>query len=231
MSVKPTQQEWFHAFYEDWLQRQQNLVDQLINISATPDSPNKLHHQKTLIDTVLSHYQQYFEEKTKLANDDVFLLFSPTWLSSYERALLWIGDYKPSLILRLADGAVQDLTAEQREALERVRSETRRAERELSAAMAGVQESVASPRVVECARRVGRVLDGEIGELDAAMKGLRRALEGVSERGDELRAATVRKVLGVLRPPQTVRFLAAAMGFQLRVRRWGLERDGSRRVV
>ncbi|MED6213104.1 hypothetical protein PIB30_090016, partial [Stylosanthes scabra] len=217
-------QQQFHAFYEEWLQRQQTLLNDLLILSNAPHSQQK-HNHTTLIETVLSHYQQYFDHKKRLQNDDVLLLFSPTWLSTYERALLWIGDYKPSLILRIADAALHDLTSDQIHAIERIRAETRRGERELSGAMAGVQESVASPRVLQRARRVGRLLNGEIDELDEAMAGLRNAVEEVFQRGDELRVATVRNVVAILSPPQTVSFLAAALGFQLRVRRWGLERD------
>ncbi|KAL1344798.1 hypothetical protein HN51_018622 [Arachis hypogaea] len=218
-------QQQFHAFYEGWIQRKQTLLDELLTLSDAPDSQHK---HIALIESVLSHYQQYFEHKTRLQNDDVLLLFSPTWLSTYERALLWMGDYKPSIILRLADTALQDLTPDQIRAIERVRAETRTGERELSAAMAAFQESVASPRVLQRVRRVGRLLDGEIDELDESMGGMRNAVGELFQRADELRVATVRKVVAVLSPPKTVRFLAAALGFQLRVRRWGMERDQSR---
>uniref|UniRef100_K7KU33 DOG1 domain-containing protein n=1 Tax=Glycine max TaxID=3847 RepID=K7KU33_SOYBN len=155
---------------------------------------------------VLSHYQQFMEEKSNVANDDVYLLFSPPWLSAYERALLWIGDYKPSLIHRLVDGAVKGLTAEQRGRVERTRDKTKRAERELTEAVASVQESMAN------------------NGAGAALEGLGKALEKVLERADELRALAMRKVVGILSPPRTVALLAATMHFQMRVRMWGLQR-------
>ncbi|KAG4389414.1 hypothetical protein GLYMA_06G090900v4 [Glycine max] len=121
---------------------------------------------------VLSHYQQFMEEKSNVANDDVYLLFSPPWLSAYERALLWIGDYKPSLIHRLVDGAVKGLTAEQRGRVERTRDKTKRAERELTEAVASVQESMASRRMLE----LTRVVDGEIMEQERRLRGSGRRL-------------------------------------------------------
>ncbi|KAL3014055.1 hypothetical protein AAZX31_06G086600 [Glycine max] len=171
----------FLAFYEGWLARQENLLKQLLS--------------------------QFMEEKSNVANDDVYLLFSPPWLSAYERALLWIGDYKPSLIHRLVDGAVKGLTAEQRGRVERTRDKTKRAERELTEAVASVQESMASRRMLELTR-----------------VGLGKALEKVLERADELRALAMRKVVGILSPPRTVALLAATMHFQMRVRMWGLQR-------
>ncbi|RDX81879.1 Protein DOG1-like 4, partial [Mucuna pruriens] len=210
------EEQSFEAFYEGWLARQENLLEQML--SVMPDAGEQ---QRRLIEQVLCHYQQFLEEKSMLANADVFLLFSAPWLSAYEKALLWIGDYKPSLILRLADAAVQGLTPEQRERLDRVRDNTKRAEREVSEAMASVQETMASPRVV----RLVRVVNGEITEQETALERLKEALKRVCESADELRASTMRKVVEILSPPQTVQLLAATMHFQVRVRRLGLYRD------
>ena len=154
----------------------------------------KIQHQKTLIDQILSHYDQYFQEKSRIADADVFLLLSPTWFSSYERALLWIGDYKPSLLLRLVDSAVRDLTGNQKQMLDDVKEDTRRQERTVTATMASVQEILAGPTMLRLARRVGRLLNGEIGELEPAMEVLRAAMLEVWERADELRLSTARKV-------------------------------------
>ncbi|KAK7352941.1 hypothetical protein VNO80_18372 [Phaseolus coccineus] len=212
---KQNLQKSFETFYEGWLARHENLLQQLLSVS--PDDAE----QRMMIEQVLCHYQQFLEEKSNVANGDVFLLFSPPWLSAYERSLLWIGDYKPSLILRLADRAVNSFTPEQRDKMERVRDETKRAEREVSEAMASVQESMASPRMLALVR----VVDGEITEQELALRGLKEALKKVSERGDALRASTMRKVVEILSPPQTVQLLAATMRFQMRVRKYGLHRD------
>ncbi|CAJ1973951.1 unnamed protein product [Sphenostylis stenocarpa] len=207
----------FEAFYEGWLARHEILFEQLQSVTPDDDSVQ----QRKLIEQVLCHYEQFLEEKSNVANGDVFILFSSPWLSSYERSLLWNGDYKPSLILRLADGAVKSLTPEQREKMERVRDETKRAEREVSEAMASVQESMASPHMVALIRMV----DGEKTEQETALQGLKEALKKVSERGDALRALTMKKAVEILSPPQTVQLLTATMRFQMRVRKYGLHRD------
>ena len=105
--------------------------------------------------------------------------------------------------------------------MERVRGETKRAEREVSEVMASVQESMASPRMLALIR----VVDGEKTEQDSALRGLKEALRNVLERGDALRASTMRNVVEILNPPQTVQLLAATMRFQMRVRTHGLLRD------
>ncbi|XP_014499296.1 transcription factor TGA2.3-like [Vigna radiata var. radiata] len=154
-------QKSFEAFYEEWLARHENFLQQLLSVEPNDNDAE----QRMLIEQVMCHYQKFLEEKSNVANGDVFLLFSPPWLSAYERLLLWIGDYKPSLILRLADGNVTGLTAEQREKMERVSDEIKRAEREVSEAMASIQESMASPRMLALVR----VVDGEKTEQQAAL--------------------------------------------------------------
>ncbi|KAF1893200.1 hypothetical protein Lal_00001640 [Lupinus albus] len=219
------EEEWFQHFFEGWLLQMQNLLDQLLNVLAMPDSETKMEHQNHLIKKVLSHYEQYIEEKAKVAEADVLLMLSPTWLSAYEQALLWIGDYKPSLILRLANDAVEGLSVTQREMLEKMMREIRRAEREIGGEMAKIQESVASPEILGLVRKVGRVMNGEIYQLDSTVEGIKIALVGAVKKADEVRVSTVREVVEILSAEQTVQFLAAVTEFQLRVRRLGLQRD------
>ncbi|KAM1055429.1 hypothetical protein ACFX13_029655 [Malus domestica] len=141
----------------------------------------------------MSHYQQYFAEKARTAEEDVFVLFSPPWLSSFERSLLWLGGFKPSMVLRMVDSSIEDLTAEQATEMDAVKGETRRAERELLETMARIQESVAAPPILPLARRVGRLMDEET---------LKTAMMGVIKSADGLRGSTVRKVVKLLSPEQ-----------------------------
>ncbi|KAK1355096.1 hypothetical protein POM88_048352 [Heracleum sosnowskyi] len=65
------------------------------------------------VSRVLTHYQEYYERKYRIADEDVFLVISPPWLNTLELSLLWIGGYKPSQVLRLATDSVLDLNADQ----------------------------------------------------------------------------------------------------------------------
>lgn len=109
--------------------------------------------------------------------------------------------------------------------LDDVRYDTERRERTVTGAMASVQEILGGPSMLRLARRIGRLIDGEIDEMDAALEVLKEAMMGVMEKADELRVSTARRVVEVLRPCQTVRFLAAAAQFQLRVRSLGTRLD------
>ncbi|KAJ7965841.1 Transcription factor [Quillaja saponaria] len=160
--------------------------------------------KKKLIDQVLSHYQQYFDENSRIANQDIFLLYSQPWISPYERALQWIAGYKPCLAFQLVDLAIEDLTVEKKRTMERVRIETSREERELTKTMVRVQETVAVPPLLGLARRAGRLLDGEISTMDTAIDAMKRAMLEIFESAESHRISTVRKVMGIL--SQTRRF-------------------------
>lgn len=220
----------FHNFFDRWLQRQQSYLDQLIDFSSSPNSHENPEQQRDLIiERVLSHYQEYYKEKARTASEDVFSVFSAPWLSSFEQTFLWIAGFKPMMILCLVKNIVGgDLTAEQLQIMKRMEAETSRAEKELMETIAPVQESVAAPPLLTVARRVGRLMDGEISNLDGAIEKVKKALLGVLQRADELRASTVTKAVEVLSPDQKVKFLVGAAEFQLRIRRWGVERDSKR---
>lgn len=216
----------FGNFYESWLANQQSFLHHLLQSSDAGTEDKKLR----LINQVLAHYRRYHDEISKAAGEDVFRVFSAPWLTPYERTLLWICGFRPSIAFRLAEGAVRDLTPEQGAALEELKADVRRRERDLTEAMASLQETVAAPPIVGLARRAGRLVDGEICEMESAMEELKVAMVGVLDGADGLRGSTMRKVMEILNSDQTVKLLAAATEFQLRIRRWGLNRDLQRTI-
>lgn len=158
----------FAAFFEGWLVRQQSFLKQLLH-SISLDTTNQ---QTSLIQQFLAHYQEYYEEKAKVARNDVFLLFCPPWLSSFKRSLLWVAGYKPSLVFKIVDGVVNDLTVEQTLRMEEVKAETMKKERKLMETLARLQERVAVPPMLALARQIGRLMNGEISSLDSAIEAL-----------------------------------------------------------
>ncbi|OMO57480.1 hypothetical protein COLO4_35349 [Corchorus olitorius] len=216
--------ENFQTFFNGWLLRQENFLRQLVHST----NENETQWQGNLIQQVLSHYQQYLEEKTRAVKEEVFLFFSPPWLTTFEKTLLWIGGFKPFLLFNILANSVTELTPEQQESVERVKNETRREERELAEAMATIQESVAMPPLWDLARRSGKLIDGETSELESAMEKLKAAMVRTVEKADNLRSSTAKKVIEILSPTQTVKFLAASAEFQLSVRKWGSIKDQGR---
>lgn len=212
-------------FYSGWLSRQEQLLQDLL---TTPrDNPVLL---KSLIDRTFAHYHEYYYQKSRLAARDVLLIFSPSWFNPYERTFLWITGFKPSMafcLLRMLGAREESyFTEEQKEALEEAKRETGETERELSVEMARVQEAMAMPQVLGLIRGIR---DGEL--RTEAVESVLASMEMLAASADALRARTVNRLVEILRPEQTVDFLAAAAQLHLRIRDWGSRRGGGHRAV
>lgn len=86
--------------------------------------------------------------------------------------MLWVAGYKPSLVFKIVDGVVNDLTVEQTLRMEEVKAETMKKERKLMETLARLQERVAVPPMLALARQIGRLMNGEISSLDSAIEAL-----------------------------------------------------------
>lgn len=184
---------------------------------------------KELCSRMLAHYQEIFEAKSRIAQRDVFLAFSPTWLTSLEQTFLWIAGFKPGMVFRIVTNSVLDMSEDQTHRMNRLMEETKLEERAHNDELAKVHESVAGPTMLEAARRSGRLVAGEASEEETAMATLRAALESVVANADSLRMRTTVKVVEILRPAQKVRFFAGAAQLQLKIRSWGLQRQEDER--
>ncbi|KAL2242177.1 UNVERIFIED_CONTAM: Protein ZW2 [Sesamum indicum] len=212
----------FTSFFERWLSRQEAFLRQL-------ETLHRHRECSEIIPQVFSHYQELYREKSRAAHADVFLLLSAPWLTSFERSMLWISGFRPSILFPILVNSVGgELSAEQRQRIEAVKAETRRKEREITQAMARVQETVAEQPLYSLMRKFGKLVDGEVTEFDTSMDRLKAAMLVVVENADALQGWTAVEVVEILSPVQGVKFLAAVARFQLQSRRWGVEKDSER---
>ncbi|XWS43858.1 hypothetical protein CRYUN_Cryun16bG0140500 [Craigia yunnanensis] len=218
----------FHTFFEGWLVRQEHYLDELLSVQQSCHESQE-DDLKDLITRVLSHYQQYFEEQSRAAQGNIFLVLSPTWVSSFERATLWIAGFKPGFALKLVCKSVQDQSPEQGERIKRLMEETRYKEKVLNDELARVQESMAAPPLLEIARKRARLMNVEIAGEEAALVTLRKAAEEVVAGANLLGMTTTMKVVEILNPVQNVRFLTAATQLLVKLRNWGLQKDAERK--
>ncbi|GJX73053.1 DOG1-like protein 4 [Tanacetum coccineum] len=221
----------FVTFFNGWLVRQEEFLHELRSALQTREALADNDALRALTARVLAHYQQYYEQKSRIANFDVSLVFSPPWFSSFERSFFWIAGFKPGLAFRVANNCVDDLDGDQVERMERLATETKAEERELENEMARIQESVAAPPIVEVVRRseCDGNIDGIYGDMARAIEGLRTEMELVLANADMLRSRTAERVVEILSPVQNVKFLAAVTELQLKIRMWGSQIDGDRR--
>ncbi|XP_047951972.1 protein RESPONSE TO ABA AND SALT 1-like [Salvia hispanica] len=213
----------FTTFYQGWLSRQEDFLRQLDSLLSGPDRDREC---SDIIPRVIAHYREFYREKAAAVEEDVFLSISPPWMTSFELSLLWVSGFRPSILFPIMDGALAaaDLSPAQRRRIDKVKAESRRREREITQAMARVQETVAEPPVYGLVKKFGG--GGAVVEMEAAVEKVKAAMRGVVENADALQGWTLAEVVEALDPVQGVRFLAAVTRFQLRARRFGVERDG-----
>ncbi|MCD7447040.1 hypothetical protein HAX54_021673 [Datura stramonium] len=222
----------FNVFLEGWLTRQEQYLNELI--VAQQDNFGEESVMRDLISRVLAHYQEYYEEKSRMTQRNVFLVFSPPWFSPLERSFLWIAGFSPGLAFTLVTDSVIDLSENQVERINWLKHETEAQAKLLMEELAEIQESVATPPLQELARRIGMQLlyadnvNVEIEDVDGNLEPLKSALENVVTDADRLRTRTAETVVGLLSPLQSLRFLSAAAQLQLRVRMMGMQRAAER---
>lgn len=144
----------FEPFLQGWLRRQEEFLNELTTAQNTLDesSQNVMRH---LISRVLAHYQEYFEEKSRMSHRNVFYMFSPAWFTPIEKSFLWIARFKPGLAFSLVMNSVNDLSENQVERLNRLRFETRVEEKDLMDKLAKIQESVAALPLMGLTQQLG----------------------------------------------------------------------------
>ncbi|XP_031119386.1 protein DOG1-like 4 [Ipomoea triloba] len=223
--------EAFTAFYHGWLLNQDAIFEQLESfLAAAPDDDEQC---SGLVGRVLAHYQEYYAEKTKAAEEDVFVFFAAPWMSRLEQSFLWLSGFKPSMLLWVVESSMGGgaLTEEQWCKVGMLRAETARVENAISKAMASAQETVAAPPMLGLLKREEELVDGEVSQLDAVMGDLKQSMGRLMGNADALRGSTASKILEILKPKQAVKFLTAVMRCQREARRWGLYKDSQREAT
>ncbi|KAH6781173.1 hypothetical protein C2S52_012410 [Perilla frutescens var. hirtella] len=216
----------FSTFFQGWLSRQEEFLRQLETLLSPVDGFDRSRQCGDIIPRVIAHYREFYREKAAAVEEDVFLSISPPWMTAFERSLLWLSGFRPSILFPIIGASVaEELSPGQRKRIEEVKAESRRREKEITQAMARLQETVAEQPVYGLIKKFGNSVDGEAPELHAAMEELKAAMRAAVGNADALQGWTMSEVVEVLTPVQGVKFLAAVARFQLRARRWGMERE------
>lgn len=222
-SSNPKNGAGFETFFEVWLVRQEHYLDELQSVFEKHEESKDEEYLKDLSARVFSHYQEYYEEKSRMSKHNVFLVFNPPWFTPFERSFFWIAGYKPDLAFKVAAVAASDMTAEQKQMIEQLKIEVKVVVKELNDELARVQESVAAHELMIVGGRPP--VGDEMGEINSVLGELQTELTAVLSNADVLRTRTAERVAAILNPSQSVKFLAAATQMQLRVRTTGLQRE------
>lgn len=244
--MKTKVEESFSEFYEKWMCQLEQHLQNLQKVSKLdPEDQSQTDPLRAaLVSAVTAHYKNYYIAKWAAAHEDVVAFFCPVWLSPLENAYSWITDWKPSTAFQLIESlrrgrravggsySLGDLTDEQARKIERLRAKIKMEEEKVEREMERQQMAMADRKMVELARLASRIRNGETtyqmeGLVDVALKGLMSGLERVMKAGDCVRLKTLKVLLEILGPLQSVRFLAAMSALQIQIRQWGHKRTAS----
>ncbi|GJR83936.1 retrovirus-related pol polyprotein from transposon TNT 1-94 [Tanacetum coccineum] len=109
--------------------------------------------------------------------------------------------------------------------MERLTAEIKNEEGKIAERLAWLEQQMVTPPMLALARMGGREVNGMTDNMDTAMDRFADDMECLVACADYLREKTVAKVIGILTTSQSVRFLAGVAQFQLRIRRWGQQRE------
>ncbi|CAJ1961932.1 unnamed protein product [Sphenostylis stenocarpa] len=225
--------EIFSQFYENWTGKLEEILQKLLQVSNQRTEVVKTEQElQALVSTVTSHLKEYYTTKWAAARADALIFFSPTWLNPLENAQLWVTGWKPSTVFRLVDnlkkGDVLVMTEDQEKKTEELKKRIRMEEEKVEREMERQQVAMADRKMVELAKFTNRLRSaGGAGgdKADAvakvAVSEVIGELERIMKASDCVRLKTLKGVLDLLTPMQSVDFLAANITTQLRLKQWG----------
>lgn len=239
--------EKYEDFYADWTRKQEEMMKELREALESDAKEDEL---QELIARIEKHYEAYYDAKDKAAHQNVLQVVTPAWRSPLEKALLWLGGWRPSmaftLVYALAGQQVEDeladfldgldtptlasLSSSQLSRISELQTATIKEEDLLSHDMASLQQSIADQPLLTLAQANLTTGDDQRAEnedgLQNAMTAKLKTLEEISVHADSLRLSTLKKVLGVLNIIQKGQYLVAAGQLQAAVRHIGEKLNG-----
>ncbi|XVF40319.1 hypothetical protein PTKIN_Ptkin01aG0104000 [Pterospermum kingtungense] len=234
--IKTPVGERFSEFFDKWVSQLDDYLQQLHRVSKESLSEAE---KQALLSKLTAHYKEFYTVKWTAAHEDVLAFYSPVWLSKLENAYSWFTGWKPSIIFRLVESmrkirvpgpGLAELKEEQLKEIEQLRMKIKLEEEKVEREMERQQVAMADQKIVELVRMARRIKNGELvgqvdGLVEVALKGILGGLERVMKAADCVRLKTLKGVLDVLNPSQSVDFLAGICMLQIQLRQWGQRRD------
>ncbi|KAJ8626623.1 hypothetical protein MRB53_019930 [Persea americana] len=225
--------EHFGDFYEEWMRKHEENLQQLLSV---PRDSTHEPQQRAMVARAIGHITHYYAIKRAAAHASVLALFSPTWLTSFEIACLWMTGWKPSLAFRLVDTlrrvvapgmGLGGLSDAQLRRIEQMQAVTRTEEEKVEMEMERQQMALAGRRMVELSQITARARDGEVveGMVEVALEGVMKGLEKVVVSADCVRLKALKRVVEGLSPLQSVDYMAALLMLQIQIRNFGKGRN------
>nr|GEX21401.1 protein DOG1-like 4 [Tanacetum cinerariifolium] len=155
-SVDPSVRD-FQMFYRDWITRLKLYLYQLLSFLQFQDHENESKpHVQQLVHSVKTHYHDYFLVKAQLSSQNVFLVLSPPWLSSYERTFLWLAGFKPCVVINGVNSCGIQLSKGQSDMMDRLTAEIKNEENAIAKRLARFEQQVVAPPMLAFSKIGGK---------------------------------------------------------------------------
>lgn len=239
--------------YYEWMSLQAkhivDLKEALISHRSSDD-----HKLGELVGKIVNDFQTYTEKRSELSRRSCSSYFAPSWNSSLENGLLWMGGCRPSSFVRVIyalcgsqaetqlsqyllkidenvevdhGDTMSDLTATQLEKINELHMKVIEDEDKVTKKSANLQENVADMPIAIAAYAMDSV-DGDVvveDDLDKHEEGMAVLMA----EADKLRFETLKKIVEVITPVQAAEFLLAGKRLHVSLHEWGRVREEERR--
>ncbi|KAF7145767.1 hypothetical protein RHSIM_Rhsim04G0111500 [Rhododendron simsii] len=206
----------FDVEYARWLEEHNRQINELRTAVNSHAGDTEL---RTVVDSVITHFDDVFRLKGNAAKTDVFHILSGMWKTPSERCFMWIGGFRSSELLKLLVNQLEPLTEQQLVGIFNLQQSSQQAEEALSQGMEALQQSLAetlangSPSSSGSSGNVANYM----GQMAMAM-GKLGTLEGFVRQADNLRQQTLQQMHRILTTRQSARALLAINDYFSRLR-------------
>ncbi|XP_015055189.1 bZIP transcription factor TGA10-like [Solanum pennellii] len=201
----------FDMEYSRWLEEHHRLMCELRNAVTEHFPENDL---RIYVENCVTHYDEMMNLKSILVKTDVFHLISGMWRTPAERCFIWMGDFRPSELIKIILSQIEPLTEQQFVGICGLQQSTQEAEEALSQGLENLNQSVSDTIVSDallanCPQNMANYM----GQMAIAINKL-STIEGFVRQADNLRHQTIHRLHQILTSRQAARcFLAIAEYF------------------
>ncbi|KAK8451993.1 hypothetical protein SEVIR_5G036900v4 [Setaria viridis] len=205
----------FDMEYARWLEEHNRQISELRAGVTAHASDSDL---RSVVDKIMSHYDEIFRLKGNAAKADVFHVLSGMWKTPAERCFLWLGGFRPSEVLKLLSTQLEPLTEQQLSGIGNLQQSSQQAEDALSQGMEALQQSLAETLAgsLSSSGSTGNVAN-YMGQMAMAM-GKLGTLENFLRQADNLRLQTLQQMQRILTTRQAARALLVISDYSSRLR-------------
>ncbi|KAL0323687.1 UNVERIFIED_CONTAM: Polyadenylate-binding protein-interacting protein 7 [Sesamum calycinum] len=233
------------CLYKEWMRLQEQELSELLHHSLNLNNSTDTNDAEIteLLEKIIQNFQDYCDNRRRLAVRHVSAFFAATWCTSLENSMSWIAGCRPSSFFNLVyalcgsnidsrlshflqdgDSDFPKLSASQLSAIDKLQRRTTIEEEMLTAQMASLQQDMADMPLALIARELSPRHELNL-DVKNGLEKFEQAMRSTMDDADKLRINTAKELLKILKPVQALEYIIAAKKLRLCIQSWGIERD------